>query len=62
MFDIHLYSKYKYYYSRQMYLSQYHLYKIKHFSVLEYKGILVMSCTRYRDNISSQTSYIITVS
>ena len=44
-----------------MCLSQYHLYKIKHFSVLEYKGILATSYARYRDNVSSQTSYIITV-
>ena len=62
MFEIYLYSKYKYCYSHPMYLSQYHLYKIKHFSVIEYKGILATSYTRYRDNVSSQTSYIITVS
>ena len=45
-----------------MCLSQYHLYKIKHFSVLEYKGILATSYTRYRDNVSSKTGYILNVS
>ena len=45
-----------------MCISQYHLYIIKHFSVLEYKGTPAAGYTRYRDNVSSQTSYIITVS